>query len=484
MVVVLDSLGREWFDLHRAGGRWPNLAAAADEWVRLDVTSNGEALHGAIWPTFATGAHEGKHGRYFAIQWIAGEMKLVFCEDPRLAVDPFWAALPPSLRATIVDVPYVLPVERSGFRTLLGWGLHVDATSRSSPDSFGQEVRRQFGRHPLTADTVEPASPRDKLRLTRDLRRGMHMRSRLVLDLAARRDWDLLVVNFDEPHAAGHYLAFDEVLSPRLTSGEAYREVVRPFDSILPSIVRAAGEDCHVFVTSLHGMRPQAEYSKLANQVVRLVAAPPAPPDLVRRVRGFLPARLHRELWRRLPPAMRAKRVAAGLTRGSYQAGAPMFTVPGEAWAHVRLNLRGRERDGVVEPDEMRAWLDRLERILPEFTADDGQAAFSGLWRRELEVTGPLAHQLPDALIRANPAVARTSTLRRSDGTILTATDAEARNGIHTGEAFCLWRPAPGAVPTRRDIHIVDLAATALQLLGVVPPASLDGRAFSRQERP
>jgi hypothetical protein len=80
-------------------------------------------------------------------------MGVVRNDHPSLAFGPFWAALPEGKRATIVDVPYVPAVERDGFRTMTGWGVHDEVAPRAYPEAFGHEVRSRFGRHPLEVDT-------------------------------------------------------------------------------------------------------------------------------------------------------------------------------------------------------------------------------------------------------------------------------------------------------------------------------------------
>lgn len=483
LILTLDAMGADWFDLHRASGRWPNLDGFAASAVHLHVTSMGESLHGSIWPSFATGTGPATHGRYFWLQWLADEMRLVRNDDPRFRSAPFWAALAPGKRATIVDLPYIDAVEEPGFRTLNGWGVHDEVAPVSVPPSFGPEVRRQFGKHPLSADTVEPASPGEKLKMTRDLRIGVHKRARLVEDLAARRDWGLLLVNFSESHKAGHYLALPETLSPRLTNESAYGELMRPLDRLLPRIIRAAGDDCHVFVVSMHGMAGRTDIAPLGRQVIDVLlgkdpGAERERSDIVRKVRNLLPASLHRAIWQRLPASVRAGREGTRIMAGGYHPGDPIFTVASDTWPAVRLNLVGRERDGVVAPGDAAGWIDRLEALLTEFSTDDDQPAFAGLFRTARELSGPRIDFLPDAFIRTNPGVVRSHTLRRANGGILRTAEPEARNGAHTGEGFCFWRPAAGMTASRRDATIFDFAPSLLELLGVEPHSAFEGTSF------
>ena len=91
LMVGLDAL--EWTLLQRfiEEGRLPNLAHFAEGSAHLAVESDGETLHGSLWPTFASGTRPGTHGVYFWTQWLAEEMRHVRNNHAAFAYEPFWA---------------------------------------------------------------------------------------------------------------------------------------------------------------------------------------------------------------------------------------------------------------------------------------------------------------------------------------------------------------------------------------------------------
>jgi predicted AlkP superfamily phosphohydrolase/phosphomutase len=483
-MVALDAMEWTRFERFLGEGRLPNLARFAARLAPIEVRSDGETLHGSVWPTFASGTRPGAHGVYFWTQWLAEEMRHVRNNHPAFAYDPFWAALAPAgMRATVVDVPYIPAVEAPGFRTLMGWGLHDEVVPVSSPPGFRAWVERSHGKHPLSFDTVEPQSSRDKLKMTRDMRRGVHMRARLLADLAARRDWDLLITTFSELHKAGHYLAAPQRLSERLSNEDAVAAILQPLDAAWPRIMDAAGDDCHVFLFAVHGTVEQADFSAFARQLLDLLAGRPpvdaaAHPDLLRRIRDLVPDAVHRAIWKRLPARVRASRQGALSLGGVDVSHENIFSVVHDGHAAVRVNLAGRERDGFVGIEDREELLRRLEELAKGFHADDGQPAFTGLLRSDEQWPGARAHRLPDGLVLANLAVKGTRSLRRDDGLVLTSSRPEARNGIHTSRGFCFFRPGSEAKATRESIDNVDFAPTVLQLLGITQPGHLSGESF------
>ena len=483
-MVGLDALDGALFGRLMGKGRLPNLARFTAALSPVEVRSDGETLHGSVWPTFASGTRPGSHGVYFWTQWLAEEMRHVRNSHAAFAYEPFWAALAPAgLRATVVDVPYVSAVEAPGFRTVMGWGLHDEVVPVSWPAGFRGWIERKHGKNPLGFDTVEPQSPRDKLKMAKAMRRGVGLRAELLVDLATRRDWDLLVTTFSELHKAGHYLSAPQPLGERATNEDALASIIKPLDDAWPRILESAGADCHVILFALHGTVEQVDFGAFGRQLLDVLAGRPpvdtsAHPDLLRRIRDLVPDAVHRAIWRRLPARVRASRQGALTLGGADVTHDQLFTVVHDGHAAVRVNLAGRERDGMVSPAEREALLVQLDELAKRFRADDGQAAFTGLLRSDEQWPGPRSHRLPDALVVANSAVKGTHQLHRDDGLVLTSSRPEARNGVHTGRGFCFLRPAGGSRVSRDVADNVDFAPTVLHLLGVDAPAQLEGESF------
>jgi hypothetical protein len=343
-------------------------------------------------------------------------------------------------------------------------------------------VRKRAGRNPLSFDTLEPQSLREKLVMARDMRRGVHMRGRLAAMLL-EDGADLVVTTFSELHKAGHYLAAPQQLNERLSNVDAHAAIVGAFDAVLPRIVAAAGPDCHVFIFALHGMRPKVEYSQFGPQIVDAVLgrAPTdraAHPDLLRRIRDLVPDKLHRAIWRRLPASVRSARQGQLSIGGTAHPTDPLFTVAHDGHPAIRALLLGREREGTLDSAAYERILKDLEVFSTSLVTENGELAFPELMRAQSRWAGSRAHRLPDALLVANPDVSRTNSLVSPDGRRLQSVRPEARNGAHTGAGFCFYRPAGSAAPLRQAIDPRDFGPTALSLLDAPLAESLEGSAF------
>jgi predicted AlkP superfamily phosphohydrolase/phosphomutase len=483
-MLGLDALDEKLLARFCDDGTLPNLAVFRRSAVSLGMTSpDGELLHGSVWPTFASGTGPGAHGVHFWTQWLAEEQRHVRNNHPAFAYEPFWSGLPAAgKRVTTIDIPYVPLVQGPGMRGVTGWGLQDEVEHVSYPRDFRREIERRFGHNPLSFDTVEPRTPAEKLRMARMLRVGLKRRAARAAGRARQHDWDLFIAVFGEIHQAGHYLSMAQDLSEKTTNVSAMAAILRPLDAGLPGIIEAAGPTCDIVVFSLHGMRPQVDYSHFGAQVLDLLAGrqpfdAAAHPDLLRRIRNHVPDSVHRAIWNRLPARMRAARQGRLSLAGVDPGTEPIFPVVHDSGAAFRLNVFGRERDGFLTDDAATDTLTRLEALAAGLTVADGRPAFEPLVRPAHRWPGPRHHRLPDAFLPLNREVKAADSLVAANGAVLRASQPETRNGVHTRDGFCYVRPGGSFEPLRPSLDLRDFAPTLLRLLGMPIPERLEGTA-------
>lgn len=488
IMIALDAMEATWLAELVARGRLPNIGAFVSGAHRSDVASDGATIHGSIWPTFASGTGPGTHGRYWWIQWLAEEMRYVRNSHEAFDYRPFWATLAEAgVKSTIVDLPYAPMVPHPNVRQAVGWGMHDEVAEASATDDFLESIRKRFGNHPLSFDTVEPQSAKDKLAMVRDLRRGVAMRAQLVEWLAREGRDDLSIVVFSETHKAGHYLARAEEVSPGRTNVDLVGEVLEPLDAAWPGILEAAGPQAHVVLFALHGMLHQVDFGSLGGQLMALTLGRSpevgvARPDLLRRLRNAIPDPVHRAIWKRLPARVRAARQGQLDSATSDFAHDPLVKVAHDGHFALRMNLAGRERDGVATEAEGEALISKLAALSAGFRAENGMDAFSGMWRSGERAPGPRSHRLPDAILLSNLEVPGTGSIVDGQGLRLINRSEETRNGVHTSLGFSYFRPAAGSdgTTTAGSFNAMDFAPGLLSLFGVPAPQDLQGSSFLR----
>jgi predicted AlkP superfamily phosphohydrolase/phosphomutase len=145
------------------------------------------------------------------------------------------------------------------------------------------------------------------------------------------------------------------------------------------------------------------------------------------------------------------------------------MAVPGENKGYIRLNLLGRERDGIVLPAEAEELLERITRGLTTFRDPDGSATIVRVQRMsELAGGDAYAAVLPDLVITwGDESAARLQRVSSPlHGEIERHGIGSGRSGNHVDDAWAIL--APGNARARelgRPATITDIGATACSLL-------------------
>ncbi len=146
-------------------------------------------------------------------------------------------------------------------------------------------------------------------------------------------------------------------------------------------------------------------------------------------------------------------------------------------FGQIFLNLKGRQPQGCVAPEDARAVLDDLKaRLLTIPHPETGEPLVEKIYEREDLYSGPHAHLAPDLTVVLGDWKYRTIGLYDFT-TNKTISRAFGPTGDHRLEGVLIASgPAfrQGAKP--EGATLLDIAPTVLHLLGVPVPADMDGR--------
>jgi predicted AlkP superfamily phosphohydrolase/phosphomutase len=152
---------------------------------------------------------------------------------------------------------------------------------------------------------------------------------------------------------------------------------------------------------------------------------------------------------------------------------------------YVRINVRGREALGIVEPGEEydRTCAEIADGLKSFVDSDTGEDVVAEVVRiDELFPGGGRRDALPDLIVRWAPSPCADTRSIESPrfGTIAWPTPGKnpnGRSGNHTGEGF-LFAAGDGISPGSSlgpEAHILDLPPTILEILGVDRPGYMTG---------
>jgi predicted AlkP superfamily phosphohydrolase/phosphomutase len=165
---------------------------------------------------------------------------------------------------------------------------------------------------------------------------------------------------FGATHRIGHYLwDLSQLDANTLNASQAdalaaaLLRVYQATDHAIARVLEQVGADTLVVVFAVHGMGPNPGWSDLAPDILDAAArsasgrAPKT--GLLYALRRHLPFQLVRPILRRLPLEITDRLVSIWSARMYDWRSTRHFPVPMDHAGYLRVNLRGRERAGIVE---------------------------------------------------------------------------------------------------------------------------------------
>lgn len=491
LALALDACEKDIALALAAQGRMPVLASLLERGAWAPTQNPPGLFVGSVWPTIYTGVSPATHGRYCFSQLVPGSYA-VHHTSVGTTVDarPFWAQLSEAgRRVAVLDVPHSFVVEGLNGIQLVDWGAH-DANSGFAtwPSSLADEVR-SFGEHAVGIDCNGDRRTAEQFDiLRRQLLEGIELRTSMAEHFLDQGPWDLFLYSFSEAHCVGHqcwhlhdtgHPRHDPALLP--AAGDPLPEVYAALDAALGRIIDHAGPDTTTVVLLSHGMGAHYGGNILLDEILRrldLRALGPAgrvrakARELARRsAPTALRRRLHRFRTRQaervaseanvVSPTVRRLPIDARTRRS--------FAVPNnDVYGAIRLNVRGREPLGTVDPSDVARV---AEEITLELLALENDESPHRPVRRVLPTHeiyhGPHVDDLPDLLVEWNWDAPVASVSSPTIGTVA-KDDPETRTGDHRPEGLIV-AAGPGVVPGRLSgrVRSVDISATLAALCDV-----------------
>jgi predicted AlkP superfamily phosphohydrolase/phosphomutase len=348
------------------------------------------------------------------------------------------------------------------------------------PATFRYHIARHIGRNPFTRQPQSGNSQAAHIELRNRLETSISLKTKLSLDLIKRRDLDFIFVVFGEAHKAGHWLwkYYDEAhpdfeRAPSLLRN-GLPDICAMLDASLGRLLAELEPEDNVIVLSDHGM--QAAYrgnhhieaileslGLLKRYAVTTSSAPPAPQGLKRRV-----LRRGAEIVRRMLPTQLAAKTLRPIANIDWQH-TRAFALPTDRNSYLRLNVRGREPEGIVEPGSK--YNELLDQLAKDFYAlinpATGRPAVDKVFRVHEDFPGEHVQDLPDIAILWSAEAPIDQLYSPSIGQIQNQY-RELRSGNHREEGFLLARgPAFSGETARLQGNIYQIAPTLLNLYGI-----------------
>jgi predicted AlkP superfamily phosphohydrolase/phosphomutase len=386
------------------------------------------------------------------------------------------------VRSGLVSVPFTWPAPQIEGCAIAGFDAADRDEGFTYPSTLLAEIRERFG--PLVLDHRFPIGTNGTLDL--DLvRRAAEQKVEIALWLVDRFELELLFVVFMAADHV-HHLCWDDW--ERRGAESLVADVYRILDRATGALAEAAAPDGNVMVVSDHGGGP-------LNGVVNLNGFLEAKGFLAYRGGGAALGRRAAsrvfDLRRVFPESLRTniKRALPALRERAYEA--TSFTVVD--WSRTRafaygtfgnivINVRGRESEGIVAPDDYEAVRADVARALHELRGPGGEEIVAAVHRREDLCYGPELSKVPDLIVEFDEyAWLGKGNLQSRSDSLWDRIEIEPGSkhsyvGSHRKEGIIALSGPSASAGSTIAADIADVAPTALYLLGQPLPSDLDGR--------
>jgi predicted AlkP superfamily phosphohydrolase/phosphomutase len=439
-------------------------------------------IPGAAAQTLHTGTGPGEHGVYYPFLWAPWEQRVRF-KDRFPGLETVWDRLAAAGRRSLIIDPYDARAPRSVEGICVsGCQLtnRVALARWSRPRSARRRLERRFGRAPLADEVFGRPSPGGLARFRQRLLEAADRVASVATELLARERFDLAWINFAGPHLAGHQFwdvrgLVDSADDRRLLEG-TLDEVYASVDPSVGRILDALPRDADVIVLSPLGMGPDHDRTEMLPGMLAAALAggdrapSSRPNEALWRLRAAVPTSIRAAAARALPDPVGLELTARLALLRTDWSRTPAFALPSDQVGYVRLNVRGRERDGIVDPAHTDELLAEIGDGLRTFSYPDGAPAVAGVDRvRDVVGAGTRSDLLPDLVVwwSDRPAERTAGFTSPRFGDVAALGGGTGRSGNHTDEAWALV--VPGASQPRepaRAPRVADLPVTACSLLG------------------
>ena len=503
LVIGLDAAESTLLERWSAEGRLPTVSALRAGGAAWRLNTPLETLPGAVWPEIETGRSCGMMAQYFhpdQIRTGEGRLRPVRPEEIDTAQYYWSIASRAGRRVAVIDPSHAVPSASLNGVELLQWGVHdrVYELAARLPGQYSRLLARHGDYPVVSCDTYRP-DRRGAERLLVDLARGIERKRALLLDVLRGESWDLFSCELSESHCVGHHFwHFHDVADAEHDSRapghlrDAIARVYAGLDETVAALIAAAGGQCTTLVFASHGMGPiVGGYLLLWEVLVRLGLGSDRG-----AARGSALRRFQYALKDRVPlpwvPFVQNVTHLAPIRRVLEHAGCAAFPLesphtraaplPNNRVGAIRLNLKGREPYGCIEPG--READDLIRELRTELLALEHPERGEPIVKRVVtarEAFGDTYHpDVPDLMVVFRTDLGRLEACRSARVGLVRAPVRNARinrTGDHTLESR-LWMIGPkitGGAAVQQG-NLVDIAPTVLHLLGVPHVEGFDGR--------
>jgi predicted AlkP superfamily phosphohydrolase/phosphomutase len=508
LVIGLDGATWNLLDPLLAPNGLATLTRILANGTRASLRSCIQPSSEQAWSAFATGKQNGKFGLFGFYQRAANSYALEYINASHRRAPTLWRLLSDrGKRCLVVNVPLTWPVEPVNGALVSGLmtpGLNSQFTF---PHELRAELLRELGEYIIDVDIERGQCDAGSLgQLVAQVKRMSELQTRATQWLMERiPDWDFAMLVHRAPDILCHkFWQYQDPTHPLYDAQESEKwggvitDAFQYLDALTGELLDVvADERTTVIVLSDHGFGSLthavylnehfAQHGLLAYREQLHPALGPALRAGVRQLNHPLVNALKQRAFELMPQLKGS--IHYSMAYGNIDWRRTRAYAVG-TMGNVYLNVRGREPQGIVEPNEYDETREQVIDVMRELVdPETNKPIFDAVYRREEIYLGPALDLAPDVigLIDGPYHVAAVdwrasresrNVVEKVGRELLFVSDT---SGQHRMDGI-LAAAGAGIMPHAqfaRQPQLIDIAPTILQLLGEPVPEDMDGRVLN-----
>ena len=527
--VMIFGIDGATFDLIKPwmeSGHLPTLSGLLKEGASCVLQSTLPPNSAPAWTSFMTGMNPGKHGVYgFTRVEPQNGYEIKVNSGATRRARTVWQYLSDlGCRSIALNIPMMYPPDPIDGIVVTGIDTPGLESQFTYPSDFRDEVIKEVPDYLLDVRSWGVTAVGEKRRLIfADIERMVESRRRLALHLLATQTWDIFTVVFTATDRVQHF--FWRFLDPNhplydATEASEYFDAIlriyKQIDEAIREILETCDDDTTVIVMSDHGFGPQHRLFRinkwlLENQYLSLTYD--KSDHIGRGLRSGVSKWFYRELesvmdlarkklsdttkdqLKRLFPQLR-QQVASQFLFSGIEWSSTIAYHTAEFPGSLRINLKGREVNGIVEPgSEYKTVCERLKQDLERYIdPDTGKRVVERVFQRDELYWGPYLDLAPDLIVHLADYSYTFDwympIARKGGGNDLPVSDnLNGKYAVNCGYhrlngILILNGPSIRKGLELNPAQITDVVPTTLYLMGLPIPKEMDGQILEEALNP
>ncbi len=476
-------------------GSLPNMAKFVNEGVYGDLLSTIPPHTPIAWTSFMTGTNLGKHGIYDFFGRDAATYRPVFFNSSHRRDKTIWSIVSDAGGSVgVVNVPMTYPPEPVNGVMISGVDSPVNDETIAYPKEIYDEINRVCDGY--TLDVTQSPDKIHAKDYINEIIKMTEKRTQVARYLMKKYQWNLFNVVFVAPDRLMHHHwkymdkthpDYDAGISDDLSAGML--RVYQAVDKAIGELLSECPPGTNTLIMSDHGAGANRKLFAINDWLIRQGCLKEN-----RDIAGLIRKKVLQGIAVIiLKYGQRVKElIGSGIKKRLSKISKPPLDALNFDWPNSRaysegllgsifINLKGREACGVVEPGEE---YERLrERLIKELEGvidpDNNEKVIDKVYKREEIYSGSAVESLPDLFIVCGPGY-------RPIGRNLLRLGNAKKEGFLRKDIWSGYHRMEGVFMAKGDAiqkgkgignsHIIDIAPTALYLLGLPIPSHMDGK--------